>query len=243
MEVKTLENLKKVELEILHYIDDFCKKEKISYWLEAGTLLGAVRHKGFIPWDDDIDIAMLRQDYENFVEKFEKIEHKDYKIKRNSKGSHRFIKVISTEKTLLLNNEKHDIFVDIFPFDYYTKNQVNFLNNFIELHKNRKSGFSNKLKDMIVEIKREIRKNILFKIKFEKNGNEKYIGHGIENDFKIQLNEEKDIFPLKELKYENGYFKVPNNYDKYLTLMYGDYMKFPPLNERKPSHFNFNIKE
>ena len=59
-----VEELKKLQIEILDNFDVFCKKNNIRYWIDYGTLLGAIRHKGFIPWDDDVDIAMLREDYE-----------------------------------------------------------------------------------------------------------------------------------------------------------------------------------
>ena len=70
MKKLTLDEVKKIQLEILAYIDSFCKKNNISYFIKYGTLLGAVRHKGFIPWDDDIDISMDREHYNMFIEKF-----------------------------------------------------------------------------------------------------------------------------------------------------------------------------
>ena len=67
-EIKDLDEIKKIELNILVQVDKICREQGFRYWLCGGTLLGAVRHKGFIPWDDDIDIFMPRQDYEKFIE-------------------------------------------------------------------------------------------------------------------------------------------------------------------------------
>ena len=69
-EITSLDELKKIELEIMKKIHEFCVENKITYYLAYGTLIGAIRHKGFIPWDDDIDILMKREDYNRFLELF-----------------------------------------------------------------------------------------------------------------------------------------------------------------------------
>ena len=68
MEYLSLDQVKQIELDILKYVDAVCKEYNLRYFLSFGTLIGAIRHKGFIPWDDDIDISMPREDYERFVE-------------------------------------------------------------------------------------------------------------------------------------------------------------------------------
>ena len=70
MEQLNIQNIKKIELDMLKYVHDFCVQHDVKYFLAYGTLLGAVRHNGFIPWDDDIDICMLRSDYEKFISEF-----------------------------------------------------------------------------------------------------------------------------------------------------------------------------
>ena len=65
-----MDELKKIQLEILDAVSAFCTKHGITYWLDGGTLIGTVRHKGYIPWDDDIDLGMLRPDYDRFIKEF-----------------------------------------------------------------------------------------------------------------------------------------------------------------------------
>ena len=76
----SLKEIQKIEFDILSHIDSFCKKKNIRYFLGCGTLLGAVRHKGFIPWDDDVDICMLREDYDRFIKEYKGDYDKRYKL-------------------------------------------------------------------------------------------------------------------------------------------------------------------
>ncbi len=117
--------LKKIELAILNYVVDFCEKHNITYFLVGGTLLGAVKYKGFIPWDDDIDIGMLRDDYERFLELFS-AEDSNFYLHYNHKGNkdccYAFTKICAKGTTiddLYQNKEKIGIHIDLFPFDSF----------------------------------------------------------------------------------------------------------------------------
>lgn len=125
MKKLTLDEVKKIQLEILAYIDSFCKKNNISYFINYGTLLGAVRHKGFIPWDDDIDISMDRKYYNMFIEKFnqDSSKYKILSLDTDKAYFNNFIKVVDTT-TKIVDNRNYKtfscgVFVDIFPMDKF----------------------------------------------------------------------------------------------------------------------------
>ena len=128
MKRMSLDEVKLVSLDILKYVDKFCKENSIKYWLCAGTLLGAVRHKGFIPWDDDIDIMMMRPDYERFITEFPKHEFYDVvHFAKNKDFPCAYAKVIDTRTKkveLPIRNQNNVIGVDIdvFPIDNIPNN-------------------------------------------------------------------------------------------------------------------------
>ena len=122
---ETMQRLHAVQLEILSVIDDFCTRHRIPYSLYAGTLLGAVRHRGFIPWDDDLDICMHRGDYERFLRLWQEAPPPGYLL-QNKETAPRFgqsFTKIRKDHTVFLQAQKdigkfhNGIFVDIFPID------------------------------------------------------------------------------------------------------------------------------
>lgn len=248
-----MNNLKKAQLimlDILKLVDKICKDNDIKYWLEAGTLLGAVRHKGFIPWDDDLDIGMLRKDYEKFIAVFSKYGNDKYfLLSKNTDKSYNknFIKIMS-KSYFLIENEKQfwptGIYIDIFPFEEFNNDRKHKkIAQIIMLKKNRLLCIekNNNLKKFFLNIFRFIRFSVYLFIpiefiiniiqKKEQQGIKKYIGYDLKTGFTYKIKKDY-VFPLKKLQFENQKFFVPNNYDEYLKKMYGNYMQLPPKEER-----------
>ena len=118
-----IKELKKIQLNILDNVNSFCKKNKINYWLDCGTLLGAVRHSGYIPWDDDIDIGMLRDDYDKFLKIYNK-DNTKYQLMASELDKDyyfQFGKVVDTSTVLYEPDEKTGIkgavYIDVFVYD------------------------------------------------------------------------------------------------------------------------------
>ena len=130
MKELSLEEIKQVELEILHYIDKVCKENGITYYLDCGTLLGAVRHQGFIPWDDDIDILVPRKDYEKLFGILK--DDNCYKMiwyKNSPNYPLPYAKVcdcstITEEREDQKVKTNYGVFVDIFPLDNYPDSKI-----------------------------------------------------------------------------------------------------------------------
>ena len=124
MQPLTTEEIKKIEFDILKNVAEFCDKHKIRYYLGGGTLLGAVRHKGFIPWDDDIDISMPRTDYLRFIKEYNGF-HRHYTVKAietNPDYWRTFAKVFDTrtwlkEDVIRVPKKGNGVFIDVFPID------------------------------------------------------------------------------------------------------------------------------
>ena len=121
------EQCKDIQVDILNYIDETCKKINVEYSLAYGTLLGAVRHQGFIPWDDDIDVFLMRKDYDKFVMHLKRNNDTKYKIidaDVNQNYYYPFAKVVDTETIAKMedNTTEHGIWVDVFSIDNLPNN-------------------------------------------------------------------------------------------------------------------------
>lgn len=153
MKELNLNEIRKLQLEALEYLKNICDKNNVDYFITSGTLLGAVKYKGYIPWDDDVDVGLKREDYKKLINLLENDSNKDYKILSiyNTKDYYYcFAKLVCT-KTKLYENCKEikdmGVYIDIFPFDYYNDDYEKFIKK-IKIIKNlsiRRYGIKNNL--------------------------------------------------------------------------------------------------
>ena len=225
-------------LEILKCVDKICRKHNIPYWLSSGTLLGAIRHKGFIPWDDDLDIEMLREDYIKLLPILRRELPSNYILQDDKTEQfypHLFVKVRDTQSELIEPSKfsfKHKgVFIDIFPLEksFYP---LYFISS--KLYNNLCFRFSHK--KIFFKFNLTILQQIIFPIfRFISNYNKTTT---LRHTFGMNYLKERkidEIFPLIELPFEDSTFFVPQNYNTYLSRMFGDYMEIP---SNKVSHGN-----
>ncbi len=251
---------KQIELDILKNFADFCDEHNLRYFLAYGTLIGAVRHKGFIPWDDDIDVWMPREDYNKLINIYNQGNNAPYKLiapyTRNS--YHSFVKIVN-EKTVKLEagvNYKNGfigIDIDVFPLDGQPENEDEYVKWYNKIQKYyRAYPYLNlpndgKLKRIIglpiIRLLSGGKKHLLDKAK---RLHDKYpydecefIG-SIECCYDyIEIRYKKEWFRDYVLAdFEGVKFRIPVDYDKILTQTYGDYMTPPPETEQVTHHQN-----
>ena len=220
--------IQKANSELLRVFNDICKENNIQYWIDFGTLLGAVRHKGFIPWDDDIDLGMIREDYEKLIELFQegKINNPDLELEfENNKKNKCFVKI--------QHKKSENLFLDIFPYDlYHSKLSQDEKKNLSEKISNLKvSKLLDKQKhdkNMRASFKRITKEQILDNIDSNKNTQPAiFMGIDFPHSWKNKFYDWENIFPLKEILFEDKIFFAPNMTDVVLKSIYGDYMKIP----------------
>jgi lipopolysaccharide cholinephosphotransferase len=251
------QEMQKVELRILKQVIQFCEENNIKYFLYYGTLLGAIREKGFIPWDDDVDIAMPREDYNRFLKTYKDDERyklsylgieKDYYLP--------FAKVYDSYTYLnerVTQNIPMGVYIDIFPIDVYDKNKTTFYINKIKrglIH--CKISLIKQDNTRLMKLLILLGRAVSFWYPLRKSI------HSMENNLKISpISEAKQVgvltegllntkpFPSSYIKetidwpFEDITVKVPARYDELLTHLYGDYMTPPPSKKRKTAHEKF----
>ncbi|MGL6105769.1 LicD family protein [Romboutsia sp.] len=257
--IEQLEKLHKLELKIALELKKICDKHQIKYFLIAGTMLGAVRHGGFIPWDDDMDIGMLREDYEKFIMVCKKELSEEYFLQTwNSDSEYAFsyakIRINNTriiEKFSENSNAHSGIFIDIFPFDNVPDNKIKrkvqckeiyILRRLLCIKKGYGKEYFTSAQD---KFKYEILKCIsnLFSFKYLKEklcktltkynrvSSECVFTDGSYGYDKETIKREW-VTNLSTINFEGEEFLAINEYRDYLSYFYGEYMILPPVDKR-----------
>lgn len=255
----SLRERQNISLEILIDVDTFCRKHNITYFMGCGTLLGAVRHKGFIPWDDDIDILMFRDDFNRFIDVYQS-EH--YSLSKPMDGRFCIAKVYDNATVEYetgidyKGREPLGVDIDIFPLDGIKNDKkiidkqykrecflemlLRLANQQLFLRKNPLKCI-NRIIPRIIGRKNIVKMIILNQTKY-KVDEEEYVVRmkRSTNGFTGAL--PKSVYSPIELSFEGHLFLAPAGYDVWLKAFFGDYMKLPPLEKQKPHEGNCYYK-
>lgn len=259
MKTMTLKDIQDVSLNIMKHIHSFCIENNIKYSLAYGTLIGAIRHKGFIPWDDDIDIIMPREDYDRFISLYKDCEkYKLFCPERNNNYT-TYARVCEMEETYVrtwapMATENFGVWVDIFPMDRVDENKERGIEKNKKLIKINHQIFRRRSTMASLDyygwksIPKQLVKKILFRGNIHRLIRE-YISycqmHGDFNSKHIGVllvsvwwSNKNEYFPRNimdetiEVPFENTAFYVIKDFDLYLRTIYGDYMQLPPEEKR-----------
>lgn len=215
---KDLRIMQRCDSLLLALFDKMCKKHGLSYWLTYGTLLGAVRHKGFIPWDDDMDVAMLRDDYYQLEDLIRQ--------ELVPLGIELYPQPNGPTLGIGFQHFKTGIWLDVFPVDAYSSSKkVDEIHDGLMVKMKAYQDYYFPRKDSGLKISDfdAYRRELL-----NAEGQEKIFFHCLEYDRgELLMFDEQDVFPLTDIEFEGFSFPAPRHYRKYLEIMYGDYLRFP----------------
>lgn len=256
---KDLRRLQLAELDILTCIDRVCKENNIEYFLDSGTMLGAARHGGFIPWDDDVDIAMPRASYEKFLEVGQRELGSNYFLQTRGtdpNALHSIAKVRMNgtemiEKVAEETGAHQGIWVDVFPFDMIDGSSNNIAKKRREwrlwhrLYSVRLTKMAQPGLSVPGRVIRRIIHTLLCVLPIDF-----YISRldGLSEGATLPENSclvcfhyptafvplaYEDVYPIGSMEFEGHRFSVPRNWNRYLELAYGNWRQLPPKSQRR----------
>ncbi len=259
MDDKTLKKLQAVETEMLVVVDKFCRDNNIKYSLYAGTALGAVRHGGFIPWDDDIDICMERSEYDRFLKLWREKGPEGYFLQGTDIPEYEHISFSKVRKENTLFGTEHDvklfkhngIFVDVFPYDKVPKDKKLRKKYFrdVKLWMIYTRGYPYKKGSKFLELISRVllliprKKQLQIRNKLQARI---FKYNMLDKDYDLMFlacpADLKIVYPEKifdeviDVSFEQKTVSLHKNYDEILKIKFGDYMQLPPPEERVCRH-------
>lgn len=260
----SLEEMKKIEIGIMKYIDQVCKENHLRYSLMDGSLIGAVRHQGFIPWDDDIDIMMPRPDFEKLKSIMIKQTNKDFLFMDSETQSdyyYPFAKIVDTRTEVKEKNSKKikdfGVYVDLYIIDAVPANKtkryfqsktaflMKYLSGYYSVEEKQYDTVISKIYKPILNllvdllnIKRLMKWHRKLSAKYDWDNTETVAILGTDLCTKRGVYYSKYLFKdYQTTKFEDCEFSIIKQYDPYLKKVFGNYMELPPEEERVTHHF------
>ena len=253
-QITNIHELRSLQMGILDDVHRFCEANGLRYFLSSGTLIGAVRHGGYIPWDDDLDIYMPREDYERFLATSQDAggTYRAIDPKREAHYYYTFAKVVDT-RTRMVEAETRGyeigVYIDVFPVDYVSDNIKERARAFRLkklLYKIRRCKISNdnplrsrlaywcyrSLPVTVGMLNRWIERLIVRKAPTQTVCNMTEAGPALKGCFPAA-----DIASTVDIAFEDKTYKTMVGYKDYLAHTYGDYMQLPPVEQRVTHHF------
>lgn len=237
------------ELYMLNEFKKICERHNLTYWLDAGTLLGAIRHKGFIPWDDDVDIVMPSADYKKFLQVAPSELPDDLFCQTkltDPTSPFEFTKLRDLNSLFISRVDdftkpyKKGIWIDIFemvdcpnlPLPLMRLFHRKLSGIYFTFQMNGKYSWTTLIRICRIYLGLFILKPLWNVLSLCKKKKGKYMSFYHRYNGNIIFHKKDEIFPLTDIEFEGGVYKAPKNTDFYLREQYGDYMKLPPLEQR-----------
>lgn len=254
MERLTLEDLKRIEVELMDELDRICRENDIQYYLAYGSLLGAARHGGFIPWDDDMDVCMMRPDYERFLEVFDDAvssERFALSFCRDGSSIYPFTKIIDTttqvRERFVRPGCNTGVWVDIFPFERvnpadkagFRRSKRMFLKRDFAVTDSSTGAtpFVKLVKKVVCPFFRGV-DAVGCAVAIDENARSMNVADSDVLADVIGTGDPGVVFPARlfepiEMEFEGHRYFAPKGFEEFLTIQYGDWRTPPPESERE----------
>jgi lipopolysaccharide cholinephosphotransferase len=247
------DEVKSIQLDLLKDVADFCEKNGLTYFLAYGTLIGAIRHNGYIPWDDDLDIAMPRPDYDKFIKTYNR--NDSYKkvidIAIDKTYGVQFAKVYD-DRTWLneykYRKENYGVYIDVFPIDGVKGTfRIRLAQKLDKILHAKKANYAER--SLLKNISNCLVKILclpfpVYSILRFADKNARRYSYGVTEKaanfletYGVNEIVDTSVFQRTLLHtFEGGQYRIPEGYDLWLRTIYGDYMQLPPVNQQIPHH-------